>query len=100
MLVSERHCRGCQAPLPNRVKIEGRWRNIQSRKFCLDCSPFQRHNTRPDGPRKQIVLDRRPAWRHYAKKALAKARRRKLELIELSGGACRERLEPAQTRFV
>ena len=88
MLASKRQCRGCKGSLPNRVKIEGRWRNIQSRKFCLECSPFQQHNTRPDGPRKQTVLDRRPLWRGYAKKANEKARRRKLELIALSGGAC------------
>lgn len=29
------------------VTIEGRKRNLGTRKFCLECSPFGLHNTRP-----------------------------------------------------
>ena len=28
--------------------FEGKVRNLQNRKFCLTCSPFGSHNTRPD----------------------------------------------------
>jgi len=38
-------CRNCEAYFPNRVRIEGRLRNLHSRKFCLTCSPFGKHNT-------------------------------------------------------
>ena len=88
MLKSTRRCRKCADPIPNRVKINGLFRNIQNRKFCLKCSPFQKHNTRPDGPRKLSVVQRRERWCQYAKTALLKARQRKLELIALSGGKC------------
>jgi hypothetical protein len=39
-------CRKCHAAFPNHVHINGRAHNLQRRKFCLDCSPFGRHNTR------------------------------------------------------
>lgn len=39
-------CRKCHNRFPNRVIIEGKPRNLQSREFCLDCSPFNLHNTR------------------------------------------------------
>jgi hypothetical protein len=28
------------------VLVDGKTRNLQNRKFCLDCSPFGKHNTR------------------------------------------------------
>lgn len=31
-----------------KVKIDGKERNLQSRKFCLICSPFGKHDTRSD----------------------------------------------------
>lgn len=39
-------CKKCNTSFPNRVKINGRTRNISRRKYCLDCSPFGAHNTR------------------------------------------------------
>lgn len=39
-------CRICEKPFPNRVVIEGKERNLSNRRYCLDCSPFQLHNTR------------------------------------------------------
>ena len=32
--------------MPNRVNVEGKMRNIQNRKYCLECSPFGKHNTK------------------------------------------------------
>lgn len=38
-------CRKCKKLFPNHVKINGKKANLQKRKFCLDCSPFNSHNT-------------------------------------------------------
>jgi len=40
-------CENCNQHFPNSKKIEGKWRNLQKRKYCLECSPFGLHNTRP-----------------------------------------------------
>lgn len=37
----------CTNEIPLRVTIDGKKRNLQRRKFCLECSPFGRHNTSP-----------------------------------------------------
>lgn len=38
-------CRKCSNKFPNRIKIDGRTKNLSKRRFCLDCSPFNKHNT-------------------------------------------------------
>ena len=38
-------CKKCEASFPNVLEIEGKNRNLSSRKFCLECSPFKQHNT-------------------------------------------------------
>lgn len=38
-------CEQCGAEFPNKVKIDGRVRVLNKRKFCLRCSPFGQHNT-------------------------------------------------------
>lgn len=39
-------CRKCSNSFPNRVKINNKVKNLSSRIYCLDCSPFGRHNTK------------------------------------------------------
>lgn len=39
-------CRSCQKPIPPNAIIDGRMRCLNSRKFCLECSPWGKHNTR------------------------------------------------------
>ena len=39
-------CQLCGTSFSNRVVIDGVEKNLQHRKFCLDCSPFGAHNTR------------------------------------------------------
>lgn len=41
-----RECKNCGVKIPVRMKINGKLRNIQRRKFCLSCSPFGLHNTK------------------------------------------------------
>lgn len=39
-------CRQCSVEFPNRVEVDGKFRVLHRRKFCLTCSPFGSHNTR------------------------------------------------------
>ena len=39
-------CSKCNAYFPNWTKIEGKMCNLKNRKFCLECSPFGKHNTK------------------------------------------------------
>lgn len=40
-------CKKCNQRFPCHVNIENKSRNLSSRKYCLDCSPFGLHNTKP-----------------------------------------------------
>ena len=42
-----RTCLKCQKHFPVTTKINGEVKNLGSRKYCLECSPYGRHNTRP-----------------------------------------------------
>lgn len=39
-------CIICDAVFPNFIEIDGKIRNLQRRKYCLNCSPFGQHNTK------------------------------------------------------
>jgi hypothetical protein len=39
-------CEKCGNEFPFIVKIDGKTHNLNSRKFCLNCSPFNKHNTK------------------------------------------------------
>jgi len=39
-------CQKCNSQFPNWKNIDGKNRNLQSRKYCLTCSPFGQHNTK------------------------------------------------------
>ena len=39
-------CQSCSVIFPNFQVIDGKRRNLQRRKFCVNCSPFGDHNTR------------------------------------------------------
>lgn len=41
-----RTCNQCKKEIPFTVVVDGKSRNLQRRKFCLECSPFGTHNTR------------------------------------------------------
>lgn len=50
-------CKKCGNIIPNRITIDGTLHSLHNRKFCLECSPFGKHNTRdltkPLKPRKR-----------------------------------------------
>lgn len=103
-------CRKCLLPFPNYVVIDGKTRNIHSRRFCLNCSPFGRHNTRridvipateKTCTRCQIikpisefyVRKRSPEPTAYCKRCtigdtLKRQRKFKQKCIEYKGGKC------------
>jgi hypothetical protein len=38
-------CEKCKTKFPNAIRLNGKKRNLQNRKYCLNCSPFGKHNT-------------------------------------------------------
>lgn len=42
-------CKNCDKEFPNWTTIEGRRKNLSTRKYCLQCSPWGEHNTRKLG---------------------------------------------------
>lgn len=39
-------CKNCGNDFPNKIRIDGKYYSLTSRKFCLDCSPLGARNTR------------------------------------------------------
>lgn len=39
-------CNKCGDQIPNSIWVDGVKRNLCNRKYCLKCSPFQKHNTK------------------------------------------------------
>lgn len=88
-----RNCKKCQKYIPYTIKVDGKWRNLGSRKYCFDCSPFGSRNTI-----KILVSDmsldeqRRINLEKYRKKGINRVRlaRKALttRLIAYKGGCC------------
>lgn len=39
-------CKLCGSYFPNKLRIDGKVKNLQNRKYCLKCSPFGKNNRR------------------------------------------------------
>lgn len=83
-------CRKCKGQFPRKTYIDGRQRNLQNRKFCLECSPFGLHNTNPKEPgvKKRISEKQK---QYYPKQRIADNHRKKqmkIELVNSHGGKC------------
>lgn len=100
-------CKKCNQSFSIRVVIDGKERNLQHRKYCLECSPFGKHNTRKmiseydgrskgnihlDGPRtckvcgKIITNNRR--YRCNTCNVIRYRQNVKRKLVEYKGGKC------------
>mgnify|MGYP000923179231 CR=1 FL=1 len=44
--MSAKLCLLCSKDFPRFIRIDGVKKNLQHRKYCLECSPFGKHNTR------------------------------------------------------
>ena len=77
-------CKRCEKSFPFVARVNGKVRNLNSRKFCLECSPFGQHNTRnltasPDRQqRRKSVAQAVASWRQ----------RTKQKAVALLGGRC------------
>ncbi len=87
-----RLCPLCSHPIPWKIKVDGKWHSLQNRKYCLECSPYGAHNTRPlqepltEESRKAMSAEaRRAKYQRYQRKM---RRRRKRLLTRLLGGRC------------
>lgn len=91
-------CRKCESEFPVIVKIDGKYRNLNSRKFCLDCSPFGSRNTKPDDPDRETIRSNARPYSEWADSAKEKNKARQYyyrhtrmkKAIELKGGKCEE----------
>jgi hypothetical protein len=99
------HCPNCGSFFPFHKIIEGKHRNLSHRKYCLTCSPFGAHNTRPlgtvmSGTRKSCricnrdyVVNRSQGHRGTTCNSCLqriKQIRRKQAAVQYKGGACVE----------
>lgn len=73
-------CKKCNKSFPNRLKMDGIWKMLSKRKYCLECSPYKRHNTRPIG-------EINPKWVPYGGTATCKICQREYERTR-SGNRC------------
>lgn len=78
-------CRKCQKTIPVTATVNGRLRNFQNRKFCLDCSPFGTHNTRDI----RFQRKNRIGVQRVNQDAVRLFReRKKQKMIDYKGGKC------------
>ncbi len=76
-----KNCKKCNTSFPLKIEIDGKWRNLNNRQFCLNCSPFGQHNTRDitkNHTKKGTYLHVK-TFRHN----------KKLKAIEYLGGKCK-----------
>jgi len=88
-------CKKCGNSFPIKQEVDGKLRNFQRRKYCLECSPFGSGNTRKlENPpltdehkkARQRYKDRDKYNRWQKQSRLD----RKKKLVEMLGGSCSE----------
>jgi len=90
-------CQKCNTSFPIKIWIDGKQKNLQKRKFCLECSPFGTHNTRNLCNPKSLDTKTCPIcsklYSHKGTKCnscrVSEWRRnKKKQLVEYKGGKC------------
>lgn len=101
-------CSKCNNKFPVIILIDDIKRNLNNRKYCLDCSPFKSHNTKKLNNDKKCIICNFDLQGNQTKFCSIKCKqnstntnecdtyyyqylrgvKRKLELIELKGGGC------------
>ena len=95
-MARQKNCKNCGEYIPCKIKIDGKVRNLGTRKYCLNCSPFGSGNTRKieiakftKGTVKERTEERKKRDNKKYKKWQRKARKeRKIKLIIMLGGKC------------
>ena len=77
-------CKKCNKRFNVKEKIDGKIRVLCNRKYCLECSPFGKHNTRQIHLSNRIQKDKSHKWQKEYR------RKRRYKLIELLGGKCQK----------
>jgi len=95
-----RNCPKCGKIVPNRIIIDDKTYNLQRRKYCLECSPFKRHNTRQLHINKEksifsidykdLTSDQKKILnkRYYESALKVRRDKRKKQLVLKYGGKC------------
>lgn len=79
-------CKKCGKVFPNKMEIDGKIRILNSRHFCLECSPFNKHNTRNLNKDTTAALEKR---RKRSVVATTKRRHKLKQMaIEYKGAKC------------
>jgi predicted nucleic acid-binding Zn ribbon protein len=90
-------CDKCKSFFPTKIKVGGVVKNLQNRRYCLDCSPFKQHNTRPilNGPLpiKHCRICERPLPNNRRNVCgsccvIKAQRKRKIKAVQFYGGKC------------
>ena len=95
-------CRKCHKDFPNRMKINGKFRNLQNRWYCIECSPFGQRNTQKlEKPKnrdcickickRSYVYSKRKGHQYHKCNscvALENKKKKKQKAVEYKGGAC------------
>lgn len=89
-------CAVCGGKIPVRVKIDGKYRNLQNRTKCLHCLPFGQSPYRKKSPEEKRAYGAEKARRWYRKEReklgrdpmQARSETRKKEILSLVGGKC------------
>src|SRR5262249_58017980 len=90
-----RLCRLCSKPIPCKIKVDGKLRNVQNRRYCLTCSPYRAHNTRQlteplteEARQKRTAEVRRAKYRKYQRKTRHHRKRLPVALLRGGCGSC------------
>jgi hypothetical protein len=78
-------CKQCRQNFPNSMSVDGKRKRLDSRSFCLQCSPWKSHNTR------DLTTDFKDSKKKNAEYMIGyyyKRTQRKKEIVELCGGKC------------
>lgn len=79
-------CKKCQAPFKGYNFIDGKYRNLNNRQFCLECSPFGEKNNKD--LTKNLLKTKHPSRKTY-KNVKNFRYNRKIKSIEYLGGKCK-----------
>ena len=74
-------CQNCGNSFPVSMVIEGKRRNFQNRLYCLDCSPFRKHNTKNFKKEKQYLEKVKKSKKDFIEKQKRVSFGEKLEII-------------------
>ena len=94
--MSNRLCKKCGNRIPTRITLNGKIHNLQNRKFCVECSPMGKHNTKPDDPARESKAgyadwdqEHKNRFNQACKvRQYKKGLSTKEELVKLAGGHC------------